>query len=62
MPEAKTEPIATRHAYGDALAEMPLLLDVDRYVRVPLETTYQAAFRGRPAFWREILEAPRQDA
>jgi hypothetical protein len=43
-------------AVGDALPEMPLVLCWDRYIRVPLETTYQTAFRGRPAFWRDVLE------
>ncbi|HUY36445.1 MAG TPA: hypothetical protein VMV69_27155 [Pirellulales bacterium] len=41
-------------AVGDALAEMPLLLCWDRYISVPLETTYQTAFRGRPVFWRAV--------
>ena len=44
---------------GDALAEMPLMLSWERNVRVPLEATYQAAFRGRPAFWRGVLEGER---
>jgi hypothetical protein len=41
---------------GAVLPEMPLFLRPDRYVNVPLEPTYQAAYRGMPAFWREILE------
>ena len=41
---------------GDALPEMPLFLRRDRYVNVPLEATYQAAWRGMPAFWRDVLE------
>jgi hypothetical protein len=45
-------------AVGAALPEMPLFLNPDRYVNVPLETTYQAAYRGLPAFWREVLEKP----
>jgi hypothetical protein len=44
-------------AVGAALPEMPLFLRPDRYVNVPLEPTYQAAYRGLPAFWREVLEA-----
>jgi hypothetical protein len=28
----------------------------DRYVNVPLEPTYEAAYRGLPAFWRQVLE------
>lgn len=43
-------------AVGTALAEMPLFLRPDRYVNVPLEPTYQTAYRGMPAFWREVLE------
>jgi hypothetical protein len=51
-PEVYIEHIAV----DDALTAMPLLLCWDRYISVPLETTYQTAFRGRPAFWREVLE------
>jgi hypothetical protein len=43
-------------APGDPLPEMPLFLRADRYVSVPLEATYQAAYSGMPAFWREVLE------
>ena len=45
-------------AVGAALPEMPLFLRPDRYVEVPLEATYQAAYRGMPAFWREVLDQP----
>jgi hypothetical protein len=43
-------------AVGLPLAEMPLFLNPDRYINVPLEPTYQTAWRGMPAFWREVLE------
>jgi hypothetical protein len=43
-------------AVGVPLPEMPLYLRPDRYVNVPLEVTYQAAYRGTPAFWRNVLE------
>jgi hypothetical protein len=46
------EPVAV----GDALRPMPLLLDPESYVNVPLEATYQAAYRGVPRRWREALE------
>jgi hypothetical protein len=46
-------------AYGQALLEMPLFLDLDTYIGVPLELTYQAAFQDMPAFWREVLEGRR---
>ncbi len=50
---AYIEPIAV----GDLLPPMPLFLDPDQYVYVPLEETYQAAFRGVPLRWRGLLEA-----
>jgi hypothetical protein len=28
----------------------------DRYVDVPLEPTYLAAYRAMPGFWRDVLE------
>jgi hypothetical protein len=43
-------------AVGSLLPNMPLFLSPDRYVNVPIESTYQAAYRGLPAFWRKILE------
>ncbi|MBW3597252.1 MAG: DUF4058 family protein [Planctomycetes bacterium] len=43
-------------AVGAALPDMPLFLRPDRYVNVPLEATYQEAYRGLPKFWRDVLE------
>jgi hypothetical protein len=43
-------------AIGAPLPDMPLFLHPERYIMVPLETTYQAAYRGMPAFWRDVLE------
>ncbi|MCI0380782.1 MAG: DUF4058 family protein [Gemmataceae bacterium] len=54
LPDAYVEPLAV----GDALPEMPLFLEPDRYVNVPLETTYQNAFRGLPEHLRERLQQP----
>ena len=51
FPEASYEPLAV----GDLLPPMPLFLDPDWYVKTPLESTYQAAFRGMPGFWRDVL-------
>jgi len=45
-------------AIGDSLPEAPLFLRPDRYVNLPLESTYRDSYRGLPAFWREVLEAP----
>jgi hypothetical protein len=44
-------------AVGATLAEMPLFLNAGHYVGTPLEATYLAAYRGMPAFWRNVLEA-----
>jgi hypothetical protein len=35
---------------------MRLFRRPDRYVKVPLESTYQATYRGMPAFWRDVIE------
>ena len=43
-------------AVGAVLPDMPLFLRPDRYVNVPLEVTYQAAYGGMPGFWRQVLE------
>lgn len=51
---AYVEPVAV----GDALTDMPLFLEPGRYVPVPLEATYQAAWRGVPRRWRDVLEPP----
>jgi hypothetical protein len=44
-------------AVGSILIEMPLLLDEGHYVPVPLDATYQAAWRGVPLRWKAVLEA-----
>ncbi len=43
-------------AVGAALPQMPLFFLPDRYVDVPLEATYDQAFHGMPAYWREVLD------
>ena len=45
-------------AVGDALTDMPLFLEPEQAVTVPLEATYQAAFAELPRRWRRVLEAP----
>lgn len=45
-------------AVGRELIDMPLFLTPERYINVPLETTYLAAYRGVARRWREVLEAP----
>jgi hypothetical protein len=51
---AYVEPVAV----GDVLQEMPLFLDPQWYILVPLEATYQSAYRGVPRRWRTVLESP----
>jgi hypothetical protein len=55
---AVTPPVAylEHRAVGGALPDMALFLHPDRYIYVPLEATYQAAYRGVPAYWRGVLE------
>ncbi len=50
---AYVEPIAV----GDPLPDMPVFLTAQSYVSVPLEATYQAAWRGTPQRWRAVLES-----
>jgi len=49
---AYVEPVAA----GDPLPDMPLFLDPDTYVNVPLEPTYRVAWAGFPAPLRDVVE------
>jgi hypothetical protein len=42
-------------AAGDSLPDMPLFLEAERYVSVPLDETYQRTFEAVPQRWRERL-------
>ncbi len=44
-------------AVNDALPDMPLFLDPEQYVSVPLEATYRTAWEDFPLRWREVLES-----
>lgn len=44
-------------AVGNLLPEMPLFLEPNGCVQVPLEATYQTAFESMPRRWRRVLEA-----
>lgn len=48
---AYVEPVAV----GDALPDMPVFLDDETYVNVPLEPTYLAAWAGFPSPWRGVV-------
>ena len=45
-------------AIGESLPQMPLFLEPDGCVLVPLESTYQTAFDVLPRRWRTVLEPP----
>ncbi len=45
---------------GDTVPALPLFLTVERYVNLPLESTYETAWSGVPAFWREVIEGTRE--
>jgi hypothetical protein len=50
-PTAYVEPVGV----GDILPEMPLFLDADWYVDVPLESTYLETWEGFPGPWKADL-------
>lgn len=55
IKRAFIEPVAV----GKPLPEMPLFLEAERYVPVPLEPTYDAAFAKVPKRWQdELLPLP----
>jgi hypothetical protein len=49
-------------AVGNELPEMPLFLDPGVYVKTPLESTYDTAWRSTPEPYRAVLELPRGTA
>lgn len=57
MPEAFLSDLGL----GSPLPEMPLFLDTDSYVNIALDPTYQAAYRGIPEFWRNVIEGGPED-
>lgn len=54
-PTAYFEPFSV----GDVLIDMPIFLTPDRYVNLPLEATYNEAWRGVPSRWRQVIEVPK---
>jgi Protein of unknown function (DUF4058) len=53
---AYIEPIAV----SDRLPNMPLFVEPNCHVSVPLETSYQTAFAAMPRRWRSVLAPPEQ--
>ena len=52
-----------RHfAVGDEVPDMPLFLQEDGCVEVPLERTAESAFAVQPARWRRVLDSPAAQA
>ena len=43
-------------AVGDQMKDLPLFLTGERYVNLPLTSTYEASIHGMPGFWRDVLE------
>jgi hypothetical protein len=43
---------------GEALPDMPVFLEPEKAVMVPLEATYQNAFAAVPHRWQRVLVAP----
>lgn len=54
--KAYIEPIAV----GSVLPDMPLFLEEDWYVNVPLEATYNEAYASVPERWRRVIEGREQ--
>ena len=54
-PEAFVQPTAV----GLPLQEMPLFLEPDIYVSLPLELPYAAAWADVPSVWQDALATPR---
>jgi Protein of unknown function (DUF4058) len=53
ITRAYIEPVAV----GDTLPDMPLFLEPNGCVKVPLEATYQTAYAVLPRRWQRVLEA-----
>jgi Protein of unknown function (DUF4058) len=43
-------------AVGDSLKDMPLFLTSERYVNLPLNSTYEMTFNKMPDFWCNVLK------
>jgi hypothetical protein len=50
-------PYVVPTAVGEKLADMPLFLEPEKAVMVPLDATYNGAFAEVPRRWRRVLDA-----
>jgi hypothetical protein len=57
LAEDEVEAYVEHLNFDDPLPEMPLFLDDETYIYIPLESTYESAFQDLPKFWRDVLEA-----
>jgi hypothetical protein len=48
--------MSSRRRLARKLIDMPLLLTPERYVNLPLEKTYLAAYAGLPKRWKWVIE------
>jgi hypothetical protein len=53
VPTAYYEPVGL----SQTLPDMPIFLTPARYINVPLESTYRAAWRGVANRWKEVITA-----
>jgi hypothetical protein len=56
--DATTRAYVETIAAGQPLPDMPLFLEPNGCVMVPLEATYQTAFAAMPLRWRSVLVPP----
>lgn len=56
-PTAYFEPVAL----GSPLPDMPLFLTENYYVNVPLEATYELAWRKVPRYWQDVVTGNNPD-
>lgn len=54
VKRAFIEPVAV----GDTLPDLPLFLDPESYILIPLASTYDSAWQGVPAYWRDQMGTP----
>ena len=53
-----TEAFIETMAVGEPVPDMPLFLEPDAHILVPLEATYQSAWDTVPARWQRVIAAP----
>ena len=54
IPTAIVEPTAVNTPFVD----MPIFLNEDQYIPIPLESTYQSSWKTFPEFWKQVVKSP----